>query len=166
MLFDFVAGLFLEATRLVAALDAWQQVLALVLVGAVPFLESYLGSFLGTILGVNPFLAVPAAVLGNVACTFLLIAVAGRVRGAVTGSRREGAARAGRRGKIAKHLERFGVPGVCLLGPIVVASQITAPTLIALGARRSSVLLWSAVSIVGWGVLFGFFGEAVASWLL
>ncbi|WP_312976674.1 hypothetical protein [Corynebacterium sp.] len=71
-----------------------------------------------------------------------------------------------RRKKVAKYLERFGVPGVSLLGLIVLASQITAPTLISLGAKPGRVYIWIGISIVVWGILFGFFGEVVSTWAL
>lgn len=159
MLFDFVGDLFLTLAQFVAGLDSWQQILGLMLVGAIPFIESYLGSFLGTVIGINPFLAVPAAVIGNIICTFILIAIASRVRGAATRGREAQPEMSKRRKKVVANLERFGVPGVALLGPLVVASQITAPTLIAVGAKKSSVYLWTAISIAAWGILFGFFGE-------
>lgn len=164
MIFDFITDLFLALTQFVLGLDSWQQVAALILVGAVPFIESYLGSFLGVLVGIDPFLAVPAAVLGNLLCTFLLITTANRVRTAATRNSRPESGRqpTGRRQKVAKYLDRFGVPGVALLGPIVVASQITAPTLIALGATKRSVYLWMGISILLWGVAFGFFGNSLA----
>ena len=167
MIFDFITDLFVWLTQFVLGLDSWQQVAALVLVGAIPFIESYLGSFLGVLVGVDPIVAVPAAVLGNLLCTFVLVATANRVRTAATrGSSTESTAQpSARRRKVATYLERFGVPGVALLGPIVVASQITAPTLIALGATKRSVYLWMGVSILLWGVGFGFFGTTLAGFL-
>src|SRR5690606_30652014 len=57
--------LLVQLHSLVSGLEPWQQLLALVPVGAIPFIESYLGSFLGTTLGIHPALAIPAAVLGN-----------------------------------------------------------------------------------------------------
>lgn len=83
-------------------------------------------------------LAVPAAIIGNILCTFLLIALAGRARTAATPNRQGESAKqpSKRRQRVAKYLDRFGAPGVCLLGPIVLASQITSPALVALGANR------------------------------
>ena len=52
--------LLVQLHALVSGLDPWQQLLALVPVGAIPFIESYLGSFLGTTLGIHPALAIPA----------------------------------------------------------------------------------------------------------
>lgn len=170
-----IQDFFAQLTALVDGLAPWQQVLALVPAGAIPFIESYLGSFLGTLVGIHPAIAIPAAVLGNLLATFAVTALAGRARGAVLrgrgadGAGTEGAGSAsgaggGRfRGKVAGALDRYGVPGVCLLGPLVVASQITAPTLVALGATRSRVYLWMGVSIVAWGLAFGLFGGVLAS---
>lgn len=155
-----IQDLFVQLTDLVSGLEPWQQVLALVPAGAIPFIESYLGSFLGTVVGIHPALAIPAAVIGNLLATFLVTMLAGRARDAVVAGRSEtSAAEPSRlRRKIATNLDRFGVPGVCLLGPLVVASQITAPTLVALGASRRGVHVWMTVSIVAWGLLFGLFG--------
>lgn len=197
---DFFADLFVRLHELAAGAETWQQIGVLLLAGAVPFVESYLGSFLGVLVGVPPVVAVLAASVGNIASTFAVIAVTSRVRRAATGRRggvsrsdteHEGVGRSGaaagepgtqewgasgssttvaaqpdskRRKKIARYVDRFGVAGACLLGPIVVASQITAPALIAIGARPRTVYVFQAIAIVAWGVLFGFFGEFALRW--
>ena len=157
--------LLVQLHDLVSGLEPWQQVLALVPAGAVPFIESYLGSFLGTTLGIHPALAIPAAVLGNLLATFVVIALAGRTRDAIAQGRGKHGGRSAVepspsrfRAKVAAAMEKYGVPGVCLLGPFVVASQISGPALIALGAARGRVYLWMGVSIVLWGIAFGAFG--------
>ena len=157
--------LLVQLHDLVSGLEPWQQVLALVPAGAVPFIESYLGSFLGTTLGIHPALAIPAAVLGNLVATFVVIALAGRTRDAIARGRGMRGGRSAEerspsrvRAKVAAAMEKYGVPGVCLLGPFVVASQISGPALIALGAERGRVYLWMGVSIVLWGIVFGAFG--------
>jgi len=159
--------LLAQLHTLVSGLEPWQQVLALVPVGAIPFIESYLGSFLGTGLGIHPALAIPAAVLGNLIATFVMIALAGRTRDAVTRGRSERTTPEKKpsrfRAKIAVALEKYGVPGVSLMGPFVVASQISGPALVALGAARSRVYLWMGISIIAWGVLFGAFGSLFLS---
>jgi hypothetical protein len=163
--FDFISDIFGRLTELAAIAEPWQQVALLVLVGAIPFIESYLGSFLGVVVGVPPGLAVAAAVIGNIVCTFALIALAGSARSAATRSRQGDPAQlSGRRKKVAKYFYRFGVPGVTFLGPLVLASQITAPALIALGANKRTVYLFQGLAIIAWGVLFGFFGDLLSSW--
>lgn len=179
MNFDFVTDLFLWLAELATSADPWQQIGVLMLAGAIPFIESYLGSFLGVILGLNPYLVVGSAVVGNMVSTFLLIAAAGGARSAVTRKNRTAhdaatgtstatlqEQRTPRQQKVAKYANRLGVPGVCLLGPLLLASQITAPTLVALGAAKRSVYIWQAIAIIVWGVLFGFFGDAVVRFFL
>ena len=181
MNFDFVSDFFTRLADLAASVDTWQQYGILFLAGAIPFIESYLGSFLGVAVGIEPsFLVVATAVAGNLLATFLLIGIAGRARTAVTAGRGGGGAAgtagtaggagdqpvSGRRRKIGRYLEHLGVPGVSLLGPIILASQITGPTLVALGANQRSVFIWQGISIIAWGVLFGFFGDLVISWYM
>ena len=48
----------------------------------------------------------------------------------------------------------------------MLASQITAPTLIALGATKRRVYVWMGVSIIAWGILFGFFSNTIVTWAL
>lgn len=163
MNFDFVTDIFAWLAQLAVHAEPWQQAGILLLAGAIPFIESYLGSFLGILVGIPPMLAVTAAIIGNVLSTFLVISIAGRARNAATRNRTGEEGRSGRQRKIAKYLDRFGVPGVCFLGPLLLASQITAPALIALGAGKRSLYLFQGLSIVAWGVLFGFFGDVVVS---
>jgi len=155
---------FFSIIEWVDGLPPWLQVVALLLVGAIPFIESFLGSAIGIILGINVFLVVPAVVIGNIVCTFLLMALAGRARDAATRDRQGEPEEepSKRRQRVEKFLSRFGVPGVMLLGPITFPSQIVAPLLVGLGANRRSVYIWTAIGITLWGV-----GTAIVLlWLL
>lgn len=163
MLFDFLGDFFASLAQFTQSLDTWLQGFFVIALGAIPFVESYGGTFIGTIAGVPPVIAVIAAVVGNLVCTFALMGAALKTRSAVL-SRRGGGANtepqmSKRRAKVAKALEQYGVPGVCFLGPLVVASQITGPTLIAVGARPAKVFLFQGLAIVAWGVLFAFLGN-------
>lgn len=165
MNFDFVTDIFIQVAQFIAGLEPWQQIFGLMLAGMIPFIESYLGSFIGMLLGVHPLIVIPAAVVGNIIITFALIAIAGKTRGAVT-KNRDPKELSKSKQKITKYLDRFGVPGVCFLGPLVLASQITAPVLIGLGAKKASVYLYTGLSIIAWGILFGVFGEALVRLLM
>ncbi|MFC7376098.1 hypothetical protein ACFQRD_12555 [Brachybacterium sp. GCM10030268] len=148
----------------VDGMETWQQVLALIPIGAIPFIESFFAALLGTAAGIHPAIAIPAAVVGNMISTFAVIALSGRARDAVSGRRERPEKKTSKiRQKVAAALDRYGVPGVALLGPFVIASQITAPTMIALGATRSRVYLWMGVSITAWGLLFGLFGNLLST---
>ncbi|PZR53218.1 hypothetical protein DNL40_08990 [Xylanimonas oleitrophica] len=146
--------------------ELWEQALLLALAGVIPLIESYLGSFLGIAFGVPAWVAVPAAVLGNLVCTIGLVLVTSRVRAAATRGRlRKEKDDTWFRRRVARAAERYGVPGASLLGPLTLPSQVTATVLVALGARRNQVILWQSISIVLWGLAFGLFGEALVGGL-
>lgn len=58
-----------------------------------------------------------------------------------------------RRAKFQRAFERYGVPGVSLLGPLLLPTQFTATMLAASGIGRARVLFWQGVAIVGWTTL-------------
>ena len=55
-----------------------------------------------------------------------------------------------RRAKFQRAYERFGVPGVSLLGPLLLPTQFTATMLVATGIGKARVLVWQAIAILGW----------------
>lgn len=58
-----------------------------------------------------------------------------------------------RKAKFQRAFERYGVPGVSLLGPLLLPTQFTATMLAASGVGRARVLFWQAIAIIGWTTL-------------
>ncbi|CAM3430777.1 hypothetical protein [Isoptericola cucumis] len=139
--------------ELTESLPPLLQWLGVMLAGAIPFVESYLGSVLGILAGLEPAVAVAAAVVGNVISMLVFVLVAARVRTAAAKGR--GKPDSPRRAKLRERFDRFGVPGVSLLGQTLLPSQITSAAMVSFGASRNAVIGWQIVSIVLWGVLFG-----------
>lgn len=129
------------------------QLLALMGFGAIPFIESYFGSAVGVLAGVNPVAAVAAASLGNMVCMAVLVLTAGRVRGAVN-ARRQPRTLSRRRQRFNRLFDKYGVAGVSLLGQAFLPSQITSAMMAGLGANRTKIIVWQCVSIILWGTLF------------
>lgn len=136
-----------------AGLPAVLQWLGVMAAGAIPFVESYLGSVIGVVAGLNPVVAVLAAVVGNIVTMTLVVLSADSLR------RRRGTEApeqmSPRKQRLRRLFDRFGVPGVSLLGQTVLPSQITSGALVAFGANTRGVIVWQVVSIILWGVLFG-----------
>ncbi|GLU50006.1 hypothetical protein [Nocardiopsis ansamitocini] len=130
------------------------QWIAVILLGVIPFVESYLGSVIGVVAGLSPFVAIPAAILGNLVSMLVAVYAAHSLRSRVRGDRPQ-AELSPRRAKLKARFDRYGVAGVSLLGPLVLASQITSAATISFGASRNSVIFWQSVAIVLWGVGFG-----------
>jgi hypothetical protein len=145
----------LEALRdFTEGLPAALQWLGVILLGAIPFVESYFGSIVGVFAGLSPFVAIPAAIVGNVVSMLVFVLFAHGVRSRVTRDRAEPDL-SPRRQKLKARFDRYGVPGVSLLGQLVLPSQITSAAIVSFGASRNAVIFWQCVSIVMWGVVCG-----------
>lgn len=156
--------------------------LAVLVAAAVPFLEVLLVVPAGIVAGLSPAATVVAAAAGNVATLALLVVAGDRLRrwwrgrgrrrpgradrpvaeasaqasveggagagaGAGAGPRSRGAARARR------VFERYGLPGLAALGPLLTGVHIAAVVALAAGARRRPTLVWLAGGVVVWAVV-------------
>ncbi|MCB7135721.1 hypothetical protein [Cellulosimicrobium marinum] len=134
------------------SLPPFLQWVGVMLAGAIPFVESYFGSVIGVLAGLPTPVAIGAAVLGNILCMVVLVYGASAVRGRVARAPRE---ESPRRTKLRRAFERYGVPGVSLLGQTILPSQITSAAMVSFGAPRNRVVLWQIISITLWGTAFG-----------
>ena len=157
---------------LVAQVPDLVQPLIVAVAAMVPFIEGEGGATIGILGGIHPAVA---AMIGNfLAVTAVVLASAG-AREAVVNHRRASARqrstvlvgsggaqgtatppepaddrRSARRAKFQRVYERYGVPGVSLLGPLLLPTHFTASMLVASGVGKARVLVWQAVAIVGW----------------
>ncbi|WP_105566014.1 small multidrug efflux protein [Microbacterium halophytorum] len=157
---------------LVAQVPELVQPLVVALAGAVPFIEGEGAAAIGIVGGINPVVAAIAAAVGNFVCVTLLVLFSSGARKAIVTRRAavsaNGAAlpandeqgpapqegeserKAARRAKFQRAFERYGVPGVSLLGPLLLPTHFTATMLAAAGIGRARVLAWQALAIAGW----------------
>lgn len=156
--------------NLVAQVPELVQPLIVALAGAIPFIEGEGAVSIGIIGGIPPVVAAIAAIVGNFVCVLVVVLVSSRARQAVVNrSRAKTAALAGggtaemttadapdtdrssgRREKFQRAFERYGVPGVSLLGPLLLPTQFTATMLAAAGIGKARILFWQALAIIGW----------------
>ena len=136
-----------------ASLPEFLQWFGVFLIAAIPFVESYFGSAIGVLGGINPLLAVAAAVAGNVISMLIFVLAAHGVRSKATQGK---AAKelTPRRAKLKERFDRYGVPGVSLLGQVFLPSQITSAAMVSFGAPKNQVILWQIISIIMWGAIF------------
>ncbi|WP_017794480.1 hypothetical protein [Leucobacter salsicius] len=142
------------------SLPEFFQWFGVLLISAIPFVESYFGSAIGVIAGINPIVAVGAAIVGNILSMLAFVLSSHSVRTKVQA--RAGAVQAGdlkplspRREKLRERFDRWGVPGVSLLGQLLLPSQITSAAMVSFGASKNTVILWQVISIILWGTVFG-----------
>jgi hypothetical protein len=151
------------------------QPLIVAAAGAIPFIEGEGGVAIGIIGGIPPVVAAVAAMAGNFLCVAALVLLSSGARNAVVtrhrarvqardsvpvgggstlevppGERPEDSRAATRRAKFQRAYERYGVPGVSLLGPLLLPTHFTATMLAASGVGKARILVWQAIAIVGW----------------
>jgi hypothetical protein len=132
----------------------WQWA-AVILISAIPFVESYGGALIGVLAGVPPVVAIVAAIVGNWISMVLVVLLFKKIR------ERRGSDEkplSPRKQKFKDRFDRFGVAGVSLLGQTVLPSQITSGAMVGWGASRGAVVFWQTISIIIWGVAFGVLG--------
>lgn len=145
------------------SLPLWLQWAGVMLAAAIPFIESYFGTLIGAIAGVPLPIAVLAAVVGNVISMLVFVFIAAAARQNVLARRGADAATdapSPRREKVKRMFDRFGVPGVSLLGQTVLPSQITSGMMVSFGASRNAVIVWQIISIIIWAIIFALIGQA------
>ena len=156
-----IDDLIVRFQELVSVVPVVVQPLIIAAAAAIPFIEGEMSSIIGVIGGVNPVVAAIAAMAGNFLCVVGVVLVTARARSAVLvrvgGGGDEPAApprpQSKGRQRFARLLDRFGVPGASLLGPLALPTQLTSATLVASGVGVSRVLAWQAAAIVLWTTL-------------
>jgi threonine dehydrogenase-like Zn-dependent dehydrogenase len=165
---------------LVAHVPELLQPLIVALAGAVPFIDGEGAAGIGILGGIHPVVAVVAGIIGNFACVAILVLAGSGARQAVVTRRRNrrearvpatvgaGAAvessepadgsepvvdTSPRKARFQRAFERYGVPGVSLLGPLLLPSQFTATMLAGAGVGAPRILVWQGVAIVLWTTL-------------
>jgi len=123
--------------------------------GAIPWLEAVTVIPAGLVLGLPTAAVVVLAVIGNL----ITVAVAAyfgadirrrlqirrQQRGKTTASKRDGRALT-----IAR---RFGLPGLAILGPLGIGTQLAALAAIGLGFSAMRTFIWVGAATVGWSAV-------------
>ncbi|MCD1286584.1 hypothetical protein ACH82I_13475 [Brevibacterium sp. GP-SGM9] len=135
------------------SIPVWLQWAGILLLSAIPFVESYFGAVIGVAIGLHPVLAILMAIIGNVASMLAFVYGAGAIRDRARKNKDEEPSQ--KRQRLKRMFDKFGVPGVSLLGQTLLPSQITSSAMVGFGANRNVVAFWQIISIILWGVLFG-----------
>lgn len=135
------------------SIPAWLQWAGVMLVSAIPFVESYFGAVIGVAIGLHPVVAILVAIIGNVLSMLAFVYGAGAIRDRAKKGKDEEPSQ--KRQRLKRMFDKFGVPGVSLLGQTLLPSQITSSAMVGFGANRNVVAFWQIISIILWGVLFG-----------
>lgn len=129
----------------------------MVFVGAaVPWLEIALVIPLGIVWGLSPFWVIVTAFVGNMLTVLALIVGFDKFR--VWYAKRQeakGKAPSKKSERAKKIMNKYGLPGLALLGPILIGTHIAAFIGMTLGATKRNTTVWLTASIALWSLVFG-----------
>lgn len=123
--------------------------------GAIPWLEAVTVIPAGLLLGLPPIAVVILAVVGNLITVAFAAYFGAEIRrriqlrreqqGKTTTSKRDGRAL-----RVAR---RYGLPGLAILGPLGVGTQLAAVAAIGLGFPATRTFLWVGGATIGWSAV-------------
>lgn len=123
---------------------------------AIPWLEIALVIPLGIVWGLSPFWVMVLAFVGNMVTVLGLIL--GFDRFQVWYNKRQEAKgkTVSKKNERAKRIwNKYGLPGLAMLGPILIGTHIAAFIGMTLGATKKNTTLWLTISIAVWTLAFG-----------
>ncbi|MFF2890139.1 small multi-drug export protein [Paenibacillus sp. NPDC057967] len=121
------------------------------LVSLVPFLEGYVAASVGIVIGFSAIPTIIAASLGNWLSVMAIVVLYEKLSQRRKAKQKDGGS--GKRMEAARKLfNKYGVPGVALIGPIVFGHHIGAFISLVSGASRRYVTLWMTVGVLVWTI--------------
>lgn len=133
-------------------LEEWTY-LAVLLLGAIPFIEFLAIIPLGIVFGLNPAAVTVLGFVGNWITVFLVIALFDRFQ-QWRARKRADKPEDTKRGKRARKIwEKYGLPGLAIIGPVLIGTHISAALAMTFKAPRVAVTVWLTISMAIWSVL-------------
>ncbi|MFJ7982609.1 small multi-drug export protein [Lysinibacillus xylanilyticus] len=138
-------------------LDLILQYLGVFVISFIPFVESPGGAVVGSLIGIPIILAVIISMIGNWISIMFVILPFNALLTKKCYSNKEGFIY-NRATKARERYDKYGVPGLALVAPLVASAHIAAFTSLAAGANKRRVIFWHSISLVFWGILGGVLG--------
>ncbi|WP_332632059.1 small multi-drug export protein [Halalkalibacter flavus] len=133
----------------------WAYILVFIL-SAVPFLEGYAVVPLAIIAGLATVPAVILGLIGNIVTVFLVVVFVDKIKAwrKKKKGEEEGQLDSKRSIRAQKIWNKYGLPGLSIIGPLFVGSHVTAFMSVSLGATKKKAFVWMTASITIWTVVF------------
>lgn len=132
----------------------WGYVLVFIL-SAIPLFEAYGVIPIAVIAGLSFVPVMVLGLVGNIVTVFLLILFIEQIKNWRKKRKEEGEPNESKRSLRAKKLwNKYGLPGLALLGPLLVGSHLTALASMSFGGSKKGTFLWVSASITVWSIVF------------
>ncbi|WP_054703757.1 small multi-drug export protein [Bacillus sp. JCM 19041] len=145
------------------------SLLIVVFIGAmIPLVEYLLAVPVGVILMDQPVIPVViVAIVGNTIGVILLVLLGAKIRSWLVNRRkRQGLPEKEnkRQERTKRYLEKYGMPGVGILGSFLLSSHLSAATAVALGVSKGYAIFWTVIGVVIWSIAFGIASVYASHW--
>ena len=133
------------------------------LLAATPFFEVVSVIPIGTIAGLDPFLTGIIALIGNASTVLLVIIFVEQIQAWLDRRRKKkGKPEKTKKNERAQRIfAKYGLPGLCLIGPLLIGSHLTALLGMSLSGSRVNTTTWMMISLTAWSItmaLLSFYG--------
>lgn len=126
------------------------------LAGAAPGFEVLVAVPLGILRGMSLATAVVVGFAGNALTIVLEILVFQKLKKWWESKKKTDVKTSSKRTARAEKIwTRYGVPGLALLGPVLIGSHLAAFLALALGSSKSQPAIWLLLSLAIWSIVFG-----------
>lgn len=148
----------LDLQQIVDVLPGPLQMLAVLLIGMIPFLEGDVAATIGVLAGIHWLPSIVVGVAGTVAVTFLVLSSLGRF----------GQPRDNRwaEHKVMRRVEQWGVPIGMLISGFLFSVPVTVFIMGAAGLRRPIVLISALAVAVLNGTVAGLIAAGMLQWVI
>lgn len=143
------------------------QFVMIFIIGFTPFLEAHVAVPVGVLLKLPIISTALLGIVANIASVMLVILFTTLIKTKLTKSHNKSTLN-GRLQKAQIYFNRYGVPGLSFMGPIVGANHISAFVSVAAGASKERVIIWQTISIILWGIGSGlliYYGVDIYHWI-
>jgi len=132
------------------------EYLLVFIAAAIPWLEIALVIPLGIISGLSPVWVILTGFVGNLLTVLVVIIGFEKVKEWLEARRRKNGKESSKRTERGKRIwNRYGMPGVALLGPILIGTHIAAFIGFLFGANKTNTTIWMIISIGLWSLVLG-----------
>lgn len=144
----------LQITEFTAQIPAIWQFFATALWSAIPFIESDVGVAIAIAAGVPTVPATIAAIIGNWVAVMAVISLTHKGREALRGKKADEEPTSKRQKKVMRAVQKYGVPGASLLGPMLIGTHLNSFFMAAAGVDKKYLMFWQTIAIIVWGIIF------------
>jgi len=130
------------------------QYVGILLIASIPFAESSLATMAGTVIGLPIIWVFLLGIIGNLLSVMVIIVPFHALFHKLRNRPNKKAGFVQNRFKRAREIfDKYGVPGLALISPLIASGHIAAFTSLAAGTEKRKVMMWHTISIVIYGVV-------------